>query len=81
MISRRRLGLILDQAGNAASAAATASRASALETEEHDQSVSEVEGEMTGKVVEDVVSFPLIRSGTMKDPEAILCDGDGMRYA
>lgn len=69
----------LDQAENAASAAATASRASALEAEELDQSVSDVEGETTGKVVEDVTSFPLIRSGTVKDSEAIVWDYEGSR--
>lgn len=67
IISRRKLGLDLAQAGNATSAAATASRASCLEAEELDHTVSDVEGETTGKVVEVVISFPLIRSGTMKE--------------
>ena len=67
IISRRKFGFDLDQAGNAASAAETASRASFLEAEELDQSVSDEEGEMTGKVVVVMTSLPLIRRGTVKE--------------
>jgi hypothetical protein len=65
--------------GKAASAAETASRASFLEAEALDQSVSDVEGETTGKVVDVVTSLPLMRRGTVK--EVMVFDLGGRMYA
>jgi hypothetical protein len=74
IMSRRKFGFDFDHAGNAASAAATASRASFLEADELDQSVSDVEGEMTGKVVDVMTSLPLMSRGTVKDLVVMVLD-------